>query len=298
MEKIRIFVSSVQSEFASERATLRDYVRSDALLRRFFDVFLFEDIPASDHRPDQLYLGEVENCEIYLGIFGNKYGFEDSFGVSPTEQEFDLATSLGKQRLIFIKGTSANSRNEKMQALIDKAENDVVRRKFSEVEDLKAGLYAALVEYLGDRELLRDSPFDMAHCDGTSFDDLDLDQIHGFIRAARETRQFPLGESTSSEDLLRHLNLFNKDRLTNAAILLFGKEPQRFLLSSEVKCAHFHGTKTTKPIPSFQVYRGTVFQMVDQAVDFVLSKIAFSGRTYPDSQDLRDSQRGRYRSHC
>lgn len=57
------------------------------------------------------------------------------------------------------------------------------------------------------------------------------------------------------------------------AILLFGKSPQDFFLSSHVKCAHFHGKEITKPIPSYQTYKGDVFQLVDQAVDFVLSKI-------------------------
>ena len=58
MNPIRIFISSVQSEFAQERAALRDYLRGDPLMRRFFDVFLFEDVPASDRRPDDLYLDE------------------------------------------------------------------------------------------------------------------------------------------------------------------------------------------------------------------------------------------------
>lgn len=31
----------------------------------------------------------------------------------------------------------------------------------------------------------------------------------------------------------------------------------RFLISSEIKCAHFHGTEVAKPIPSYQVYKGT-----------------------------------------
>lgn len=44
-------------------------------------------------------------------------------------------------------------------------------------------------------------------------------------------------------------------------------------LSSEVKCAHFHGTEVAKPIPSYQVYKGTLFSLVDQAIDFVMSKI-------------------------
>ncbi len=54
---------------------------------------------------------------------------------------------------------------------------------------------------------------------------------------------------------------------------MFGKKPQQFFITSEIKCAHFHGTEVRKPIPSYQVYKGDVFQLVDQAVDFVLSKI-------------------------
>ncbi len=67
--------------------------------------------------------------------------------------------------------------------------------------------------------------------------------------------------------------LLDKGRPSHAAVLLFGKQPQRFLISSEIKCAHFHGTEVAKPIPSYQVYKGTVFELVDQAVDFVMSKI-------------------------
>ena len=52
MNTIRIFISSVQREFAQKRNALRDYLRGDPLMRRFFDVFLFEDVPALDRRPD------------------------------------------------------------------------------------------------------------------------------------------------------------------------------------------------------------------------------------------------------
>jgi len=57
------------------------------------------------------------------------------------------------------------------------------------------------------------------------------------------------------------------------AILLFGIKPQRFLITSEVKCMHFHGARKLKPIPSYQIYKGTVFDMVDQSIDFVMSKL-------------------------
>jgi len=74
-------------------------------------------------------------------------------------------------------------------------------------------------------------------------------------------------------EALTHLNLFNKGIPSHAAILLFGKIPQRFLITSEVKCMHFHGREMQKPIPSYQIYKGTVFDLVDQAIDFVMSKL-------------------------
>ena len=54
MSHLRIFISSVQKELAAERRAIRSFVDSDALLRRFFDVFLFEDVPASSRRADEV----------------------------------------------------------------------------------------------------------------------------------------------------------------------------------------------------------------------------------------------------
>ena len=66
-------------------------------------------------------------------------------------------------------------------------------------------------------------------------------------------------------------------------MLLFGKTPQRFLVSSEIKCSHFHGVHVTEPVPYYQVYKGTAFQLIDQAVGFVLSKIAIAVGTRAES---------------
>ena len=273
MHTIRIFISSVQTEFAQERAALRDYLRGDPLMRRFFDVFLFEDVPASDLRPDSLYLDEVEQSDIYVGLFGDNYGSEDTDGISPTEREFDQATASGVHRLIFVKGTNDDNRHPKMQALIRKAQAGLIRKRFTTSEELVTALYAALVEYLDSKDLIRSGPFDAAPCSNASLDDLDSERMTRFLRIARGARSFPLPEEASPEELLEHLNLLNDGRPTNAAMLVFGKAPQQFLISSAVKCAHYHGTQVAKPIPSHQIYNGTVFQLVDQAVDFVLSKI-------------------------
>ena len=42
MQRKKIFISSVQSEFAAERQILFDYLTSDALLGKFFEAFIFK----------------------------------------------------------------------------------------------------------------------------------------------------------------------------------------------------------------------------------------------------------------
>ncbi len=269
----RIFISSVQKELAGERRALKDYIHGDPLLRRFFEVFLFEDLPASDRRVDEVYLAEVDRAGIYLGLFGRDYGFEDAAGISPTEREFDRATSSSKERLVFIVGSDDSGRSPKMRALIRKAGDQLVRRRVGSTAELLAAAYASLVEYLERVGDLRTLPFDTAPCRGATPADIAEERVRWFLTEAQQ-RQFPLGENTSSTDLLSHLNLLEEGELTHAAVLLFGRDPQRFIPASGIKCAHFHGTKVQKPIPSYQIFTGTLFELVDQALNFVLSKVA------------------------
>ena len=271
---MKIFISSVQKEFTTERKALAEYLSTDPLLRRFFEPFLFErDVPASDRRPDEVYLDEVRDCDIYIGLFGDDYGRENQAGLSSTHLEYEEATRFGKSRLIFVKGETDDAKHPKMRALIRGVADNLVRRRFNSPEELIASVYASLVRILEDRELIRVGPFDASFCRNASLDDLDETKITRFLGLARRGRHFPLPADTPAHEVLAHLNLLDKGRPTNAAILLFGKQPQRFLITSEVKCAHFHGREVAKPIPSYQVYKGTVFDLVDQAKDFVLSKI-------------------------
>jgi hypothetical protein len=70
---------------------------------------------------------------------------------------------------------------------------------------------------------------------------------------------------------------------------------QRFLPAAQVKCLHFHGTEVRKPIPSYQLFDGTLFEQVDEAVDFVLAKLARSvgvrepGAQAPVSHEIPES---------
>jgi len=268
-----LFISSVQKEMQAERRAIKQFVQNDPLLRRFFDVFLFEDVPASDRKADEVYLKEVEECDVYVGLLGNDYGSVDAKGLSPTEREFDVATARGKPRLLFVKGMDDKAQHPKMLKLVHRAGSQLIRRRFVDTTDLTAALYAALVEYMEQSGDLRTLPFDASACPRATLNDLPQEKIRSFLEMARQERNYPLSAKTSREKALAHLNLLDNSNPTHAAVLLFGKDPQRVLPTSEIKCMHFHGTAVRKPIPSYQIYKGTAFELVDQAVDFVLSKL-------------------------
>ncbi len=275
MKQIKIFISSVQTEFAEERKALHEYLSSDPLLGMFFEPFLFEFLPALDQRADQVYLTEVERSDIYLGLLGRDYGFENSDGVSPTELEFDKASAQFKTRLIFLTTHSNSERHPKQLTFINKAQNVLVRKKFGSVDELKASVYAALVRYLEEKEIIQTSPFD-ATISRFGIDELDPNRIRSFVQLAKSKRGFPLSENAPAEDVLIHLNLMDNSRITNASLLLFGHNPQKFFITSEVRCASFHGIIVEKPIPSYKVFKGDAFTLVDQTVDFILSKLDYS----------------------
>lgn len=101
MTRKHIFISSVQSEFAEERKRLAEYIRQDALFSRYFEPFLFEELPAQDMSAQGAYLEQAAKSEVYLLLAGERYGYQDAEGISPTEREYNTATSNHAYRIAF-----------------------------------------------------------------------------------------------------------------------------------------------------------------------------------------------------
>ncbi len=190
MARIKIFISSVQTEFKSERKVLFEYILSDPLLGKFFEPFLFELLPAIDQKADKIYLNEVEKSDIYLGLLGKEYGNINS-EISPTELEFDHATKFHKTRLIFISNHSDSERVPEEVSFISRVQDGVIRKKFSSIDDLKSSVYAALVRFLEDKKIIQTVPFDATLNETASISDIDPENIKSFIHAARSKRGFP-----------------------------------------------------------------------------------------------------------
>jgi len=140
-----------------------------------------------------------------------------------------------------------------------------------------------LVEFLGRRGIIQHRPFDERACPGATLDDIDAEAVRIFVRRARDERQFPLPETSPVAEVLEHLHLVVGAEPTHAAVLLFGRDPQRFLPSAEVRCMHFHGTEIARPAPYYRIFKGRLFEQVDQASNFVLSVVNRSVGTRAES---------------
>lgn len=274
--KYKIFVSGVQRELKEERFAVKEIVTENILLQEYFKVFLFEDSPAKSKSAKTAYISEVRNCDIYVGIFGNEYGAVSKNNLSATEQEFREAQGADKEVLIYIKGKEDMKRDKELKKLISEIKNEEAGykyKRFNTIPELKNSIYESLIEFLREKGIVGRHAFDSAICEDSGLDDIDEEKVRRFLRTAKNQRNFPLSLDAPIKDVLTHLNLLKSGKPTNAAVLLFGKNPHKFFLQAEVKCLHLHGTEVEKPFASYHIYNGDLFEQIDKSVAFVLDAI-------------------------
>ena len=103
---------------------------------------------------------------------------------------------------------------------------------------------------------------------GSSFDTLDIDKIDKFFTKVNKTGRFKL-LGTRKENL-KKLSLLKNNSITNAAKLLFAKEQNSYNV-------HIGRFKTPTMILDDKMIRGTLFEVVEETMFYILShiKVAF-----------------------
>ena len=114
--------------------------------------------------------------------------------------------------------------------------------------------------------------FEDAPNERATMDDIDRDAIDFFLRSAVAAGR--IGSETlrdTTEKVLRNLDLVTEDgKLKNAAVLLFGKNPQRFFISSRFRLGRF-GSRPSDLIFQDEV-NGNILQMADRVIWLLRSK--------------------------
>lgn len=115
--------------------------------------------------------------------------------------------------------------------------------------------------------------FYISRARGAKLKDVSEERIAWFLERAKRERNFVFSGGRTIDNILKQLMLKDDDQLLNAALMLFGSNPQKFCANAIIKCSHYHGIEVTRPIPSQQILEGTLFEHIDATVDFVLSKL-------------------------
>jgi predicted component of type VI protein secretion system len=130
--RLRVFVSSTLRELAMERVAAREAIASLRLA-----PVLFEQ-GARPHAPRDLYAAYVGQCDVFLAIYWQSYGWiVPGRVISGLEDELELAQ--GKPMLLYVK-EPAPAREEPLSALIRRIEETAgsAYRTFSTAEELRA----------------------------------------------------------------------------------------------------------------------------------------------------------------
>lgn len=105
-----------------------------------------------------------------------------------------------------------------------------------------------------------------------TLEDLNPDRVGWYLDRAAEERRLPVDPSLPLDESLTRLNAILRDgsgRVPRVAgILLFGRDPQRFVPQSEVLLARFRGISSVSFIDRLDC-RGTLPEMIDEAERFV-----------------------------
>lgn len=274
MSKFKVFISSVQAEFAHERQRIYDYIRDDELMSQYFDPFIFERIASQDANPKQLYLEEAAGSQVYLLLIGQQYGNAQPGKPSPTEQEYQAAAESTAYRIAYIKDLDDMARDEREELFFRKVQSELSYRTFANSSVLVSLVKQSLITFLKYKGIIHEQTLDEQVRSDASLEVIDAEKVREFIRKARSKRAFPLPEDTEPDKLLRHLRMLRDEKPTNAALLLFAKDPQYFFPTAVVKCAWFLTNEVVKPIEDYKTFEGDVLDQITQATSWTMSKLS------------------------
>lgn len=134
--------------------------------------------------------------------------------------------------------------------------------------------------------------------DWITLDDLDLEELQRTVERALELQRLTFVPSRRPEDLLRGLNLLIGDRLTHAAVALYGNSHtlSAFYPQLEVRLARFRGTSKLAPFADNRAYWGHAFEQQRRAEMFLADHVPIAGYVHPDRAVREDRPLYAYRA--
>ena len=273
--KYKIFVSANQKELRAERFAIRDVVNSSETIRGFFDVFLFEDLPAKGKSPVKTYLKYVDESDIYVCIIGMEYGIKGKDGFSATGREYRrfLKRKPEGEIIAFVKGANQEDakRDKDTRDFFNEIKTSFIYKRFNMIEKLETQVLNSLISFLDDKGELSHGPFDETICRDADYSAIDERAVKDYLQNRAVKLKVSIPKISVKDFLIKTLKVVKEESgkicPTNAAILFFGKDPYEHISHHEIRIARFRGTTRSEFIDSQEI-RGPIYKMLDEVEIF------------------------------
>ena len=301
--KLRVFISSVQSEFLTERDQATFAIQTDVSLDTYFIPVLYENEPASSAAAIQECVDLVDTCHVYVLLVGERSGsiYNDR---SITHAEFLRALErekAGQLEVLVFKKRITTERELGAQALWkDVTEAGYKWKEFTDHRDFRDELVRALKRTLKvrrpdaarnirpadtQRNFENASEFEQS-VSSLGIEVLDLEDAPRMISAWDQVAATTL----AGDQLFRRLGVrghieFSEDGKhspTNLGVLVFGRDPteDRSLANAIISAEAYSGTEISATPSDTRRIKGAAPRMLDEAIKFVQRNIRQADRVF------------------
>lgn len=130
-EKLQVFVSSTITECAAERSVAKRAIES-----LNHDAILFEHIGARSLPPRALYLGKLDQSDIFISIYRNGYGWvAPGSTISGIDDELRRSSQRGMPRLVYVLDP-AQDRDPRLSAMLKEVQSEITYFSYRKPEEL------------------------------------------------------------------------------------------------------------------------------------------------------------------
>ena len=289
MDKLRVFVSSVQKELEDERVIVQNLISTDSFLLSHCDPVLYEYEPASPEKALDGCLKILDECQVYVLIIAQQYGTPIG-SLSITHTEYRRAKERKLPILAFIKGERNVKREPGTDAFLQELEGDGFKyKRFGNVIDLQKEVRAALVHLLKDRfgiapstdenEIAQQtieatSTFESQPMTRIPWTDLDSDVLRSLVAAAESKEPGSLTtdallNGALVRGLVWHDPQSGMDFATAAGTVLLAKDPSAVFPQCRILADAYRGAEPDGDPGDHEDIRGPMPVAIDRAIAFI-----------------------------
>ena len=241
---VKVFISSNQKEFSTERKFLFDELKKDSYFSRNIELFVFEEDIARSFSSNEVFLNEVEQADVYIGLIGQHYGgiYEDD--ISATEYEYNTFIADKHDAFFFIK--QCDTRDEGNTKFLNRIRDVAKYKNFTTKEELLTEVKRSLQEVIDNRLTYVDYDKQMLY--NSSIEDVDMDAVELYLDVLENESIRDLFGKRDLDKILEYIGAGKIDKnnvfhFNKAGALFFIKDMSKFDLEHEVKMVRFNGTE-------------------------------------------------------